>query len=526
MAPRGDASISLPSERKVRALNFNFQVGPTRPRVPPAVPVLGAAAEFAFEKEPDLALWRCRQLLEVLVGRLERDGAIVVGRSLEDRMAAVERCYGSGFDFPSLHRLRREANEAVHHASGVPRERGMFASGARRGLLTLSRAWAAYTNTAPLPTSLALPTDRRSVAQAVLDMLLHLDELEDAVDRRDDATVRVLLPAVSDERIKGSGMPLAQVDVARFRRDSAVLSHANHSGRIGDPTISEDRVRHVLSIGRWGATEAALHHIARAGVSRLNALSVEEAVDGLVPWVEYATAKTEFAPMGGGSAGVRDWQLGALLGTLGQALCIWGHRDKNESLVREGMRKFEIAERHFLERDDRMRQETYRLHALVEVLRVGGELSEQEKSEVSREVRDAPFVGLHDGAPLAVLYRCAWAAKASWYLGLQPDWLPSAKSVLRSLPLATLRRHPAVNLVGWMSLLLGPPRRPEPACEVLAEVVAAGEPLLSWIAGSFLAETQQCAAPPPPHVIAAWWVAAAKKWSSARPVDRLPFYLG
>ncbi len=202
------------------SLNFAF------PDVPPAVDTLGASAERLIYVDPDLALVRIRQLLEVFVAHVSEQGPAVEAtdeHNLGSVLSALLPTHVRGISHGTLRTIARACNEAVHHKVGH-RATDAFAKVARDQIQAIHRVWTTWLGqTVPF----RWPDAGSTVATTVAERHVALDRIEHQVDVvRSDRAVEEIdrLPKLP------VGVTAKDLALLRLRETSIRRASDNHQG--------------------------------------------------------------------------------------------------------------------------------------------------------------------------------------------------------------------------------------------------------------------------------------------------------
>ena len=473
---------------------------PADPRIPQVVHRLAEDAEGRLRDDADIAALRVRQLLEAFV--LSVENAAGVNRrgheSLHSRIGDLSGLPPTVKAY-RLQSIRKSTNEAVHIGRLNLRPQGTFYKSARDALREMLDVWRAWADLPPLA-ELNLPP-APDARQRELDRLHGLldraEHLADQVREWDQA--EALLAAVDLDQALKAGAQQADIDLVALRRASIERAAANHRG-LSPPPMDRALAARIASSGGGRALDELVHLFNREAVSALNRLDFATAEARLAEVTEWREAASQFLPSELQLLPVRDWQLGALLGTRGQLRAFQAHARRDLALLREALDDFASASACFTHPADLDRQTTYRLHALVEVVRLGGELTADELNEVQGLVESAPHKSVKPGAWHPDAFRVAACLKTCEVLSLRPSWLNDLQKSLERLPEEPLD-HPYGQLVGWlMRLMPHPPRSLGRAMRATAE--RGKDPLGVWVAACFLADSS---VPEVPAQLKDWW---------------------
>ena len=88
----------------------------------------------------------------------------------------------------------------------------------------------------------------------------------------------------------------------------------------------------------------------------------------------------------------------ALLGTKGQALCMRGFCNRNPDDIEEGLSLFQQAKEIFRKPIDKQRQDSYMMHAQLDLYRVNGELPEEVTHRMQQFVASLSTVDIENNS--------------------------------------------------------------------------------------------------------------------------------
>ncbi|MCB9672363.1 MAG: hypothetical protein H6734_22995 [Alphaproteobacteria bacterium] len=493
--------------------SINFSMAPQYPQVD----VWGEAAENALRSEPDIALVRCRQLLELLVHAIEqRHGIRHSGR----KPKLFERLDNLGARVPPeiarrMSRVRQDANSALHvedlNAVG-PRA---WEVAARRAIETMAKAWAWFMDTPhahiTLPHARSVPDKVFEIADRDLDVAERLVE-----DERNEVAAERLLSKLSPNRLIRKGVPHHAVELLELRVDSIRLAMGNHQGLLPAP-LNVARSRRAVATGHSRYADEVVHYHNRYAVGLLNRLQAEEALQAVGQLEEWRSSRAEFAPDPLANLQIRDWQRGALLGTKGQALCFLAHERRDPSLVDQALAAFAAARDYLEEPADLRRQDVYRLHALIEKGRLGGTLNAEELAVLDARIEHAPIEAIGEHWTPEI-FAIAVALKSGWAVDRKVTW---AGRLSHQLDAVWRRREPLEHpyeLVAGSLLLVHPPSAPRLLASLQATADNGG--LIGWIASCYIADHAGRPAPTPPDTLSPWWDRVDRQ---VRALDNVPY---
>lgn len=512
----------------MRSLNFSY------PDLPTAVDELGADAELLALTHPDLSLVRIRMMVEVLATHLEGKTRHVPerdGPSLYSRLIDCKAAFPDGFApqmFGSNPRWSRvplnELNEGAHHPTTRRRDRNAYAARAVKYLSAMSELWAGVAGVEPARPLRLPPADEKWRHQA-WEVHIALDRAERLADQlRDSASARTVLDRVSVDAMKRFGAPQEEVDLVWLRVQSIELAMANHDGL---PAVLGEPSEAMTRLVRWDDNRGReqLHRLAaRQAVGLSNGLRIDEAmaaIDAHIEWREYAH---EGAMDTIGEQPMYDYERGALLGTAGQLTAMKAHAQRSVAQLDEALAQFETAKAYFAVESDRYRQETYRLHALVEIVRLGGELTPERAREIDEALAQLDPSSLTDPERFNEKFRLAWGLKAAHVCGCD---VPARVTLAAlnwgaSLDPETVLWHPDAAIAGWACLLFD--NAPKALRLALERTGRQNPTLVGWLARVFVAEQSGVACPPPPEAQLQWWTdnAMAERFGAGK-VAVLPF---
>jgi len=479
------------------------------PQAPPATSQLGAEALAWLHERPDLTLLRVRQLLEVLVRTQELEAGVHhVGRPPDFSERCWELVRRGLLDAKRTRELTRaygETSEAVHMFRLQPKPPGVHAGTARRLVLLAAQAWAEALG-APVPERVVPPDTLPAQWRAAFEASALLDLAEEAVERRRDDVRAEELVGRAEALTDGAGLDQATRDRLDARAESVRLAVRNHRGEPPTP-IDRERVHRLLAGADASGRDVAVHLLNRRAVASTNVLDLERARAEVEPLVEQRDRAGELRLASGWQARVRDYQLGALHGTLGMIEALSAHAYAEPDLLDEAQAHFDAATGYFTEDDDRDRHVTNTLHTLVERVRLGGELTAAQRARLEALVEESPVELLAGKASTdrpwhPASFRVAAAVKACAVLGLRVPWTGQLLQALSFISEDTRLVHPYPGLVGWTLLCVqAAPRRLRRSLELTAQHEDS-EPLIRWISSSFLEPELPRA---PGGSAQAWW---------------------
>jgi hypothetical protein len=496
----------------MRSLNFHY------PNLPTAVDELGADAEYLAVTYPDLALVRIRQMVEVLATHLEGKTRHVDTRDdgLSVRLWASHKAKPFPKDFsPEMFKRHRPRgakrhvpiqvlNEVSHHATTRKRDGASYSNTAVACLRDMSALWAAVAGVEPTVFELPLEGEEwRHQAWKQHIKLNHAERLAD--NQRSYPAAQAELDAVTTSAMKRLGAPQEELDLIWLRGESIRLAMANHQGVAPVLDESNEAIDRLLV---WSDQRGRdqIHRLAnRQAVGLTNTLRLDEARECISKHIEWREWTHAGAIERIGEQPIYDHERGALLGTAGQISGLQAHAERDLGLLVDAVECFEAATQYFTLDSDRYRQQTYTLQALVERVRLGGELDGQERDRVLDAIRAVDPNSLSDAELFNEKFRLFWALKASHVMG-EPLSSAARTSVLDWAAKVDGTRpigHPDVSIAGWAMVLY--PNGPKCLGKALEQTVAEDKSLIGWIANVFLAEVRGDGYPAPPAALQAWW---------------------
>ena len=480
------------------------------PRCPSSVAVLGREALEWLPERPDLSLLRARQLIEVFmtVGELHQGRQLPSSErpSLRERGLDLKEAGLLPADlFVRLRSIIDATNQAVHMNTVRVVPPSAFAQPARDAVLFVAQLWAAHAG-APRPATLELPPRVPRGRRSVLEAGALVDQAEDLVSWRRDTEGAEVLLARAEELCAASEVPARGRDLVAARCESLRLAIRNHQGL---PPRPVDRAR----LGRLAADpdgevrDAIVHLYNRQVVARTNLLDLEGAMAELEALLGERRGRQGWRPADLRDQPIRDYQLGALHGTMGLVWALTAHAEADLDYLDFAQSAFAEAHELFHDDGDRARHVTNQLHVLVERVRLGGVLDTACEQRLAELVACAPIDRLVAARTRSdwfdpAAFHVAGALKASVVTGRRVPWLGELLQSLEPVQHDTRLRHPYIQLVGW-TLLASPaaPKRLRSALEHTARHPAADD-LLRWLADSFLSPLS---APEPPARLEEWW---------------------
>jgi hypothetical protein len=478
----------------------------------------GTDAEQLLGAHPDLSIIRCRQLTELFVRTCEHRFQLVQRQGLASRLSGL-RGYLPHFTLLDLGRVRSHGNAAVHVNSLAMPGPGMWSKKARQAVLVLAQAWCWYLDAEPPKRLRGLPghdplSERNQLSAT-------LDEAERAIEvYRDTSAAEHLVDRVKG-RLRGNGLTDDERDLMTLRMDSIELSAANYTG---DATThhGDGRSSRILAWGDHEAIDELVHFNNRRAVAHLNRLDHQGAIQLLEPFLDWRRAHEEWAPPSLSTVEMRDWQRGALLGTLGQAHAIRAHALEEPHGLATARDCFAEARSMFTEPNDIERQVVYRFEALCDLLRMKQKLTATEVAELEELIAQSPPPAWFEQDFHTSAFRIAVALKAARLLGVRPAWVARTAARLTDVPATTALQHPyeriAMGVGHFMAHTL-----PKVVRQRLTNT-AAGQGLEAWLASTHLSTLQAAEPPSPPPILQDWWATnhIAKRWATD-PTSILPF---
>jgi hypothetical protein len=393
----------------------------------------------------------------------------------------------------------------------------MFERDASRQLESIHDVWARWLGKS---SRYRCPDRGLAVARVRDEVHARLDRIERRVDiDRDFSALEEmsLLPKLP------AGVGPADDDLLELRQLSIRRAAANHAGQ---PASAAGAVANrLLRTGDAGAKDEVILYLNRVAVGHLNDLACSEALDVLADFVEWRHSVAILAPHGLAELGIKDGTLGALLGTQAQAMAMDAFAEQNLSQSAQAVETFLAARACFFELEDVDRQDTYRAHALIDRVRIGGELTDEEGVWLKRRVAATPveaFTRAAAGSP----FRVAFALKAHFLLKIPYAVDRVAQALLPELEALQKRGsgrlpHPYENIAGWLLRMNSCPRAIRSALEATAAGLQQPAPSVTdWIAQVFLDDAAGVPATVATGRLGAW----SRRVEGRRALDALPFY--
>jgi tetratricopeptide (TPR) repeat protein len=486
--------------------------------------LFGADAERLLHEQPDLACLRIRQLCELYV-RMIADRYHISLKEWESNLPLID-CIRRVRDerriseetARTLHAIRKTCNDAVHApVDNNVYDPKLFAAAARSYLPSLWRIFVkehkervgefqAVFEMPHLDSSVAADDDTffSQLSQV-------LDEVELAVEAapRDYNTIEDRLRRFGEARKSVSWKESLKDDERNLLllRDASInLNLSNHQGRMpmtkDVPAALQERSRLLLSSADPTILDEVTLFHNRWAVAQLNAFQFDEARDQINQFVERRSAaiKANYSVLG--EVVVRDYHMGALLGTLGQCYVFLAHAYESYAERDEAIRIFEKAEGHFSAQKDIDRQVTYRTQALVDKLRFDNDVEISSLSENQQRLVDfhePTIVKAVDDFLVSPFgetdpYKISLGLKVALTIGERPDWLPQLEESVAanlkskcSIDPDWLPRHPYENILGILLLLN--PTPPKIVAEILTRI-SHENTLVGFLASIYLMEKQ------------------------------------
>lgn len=372
----------------------------------------------------------------------------------------------------------------------------------------------------PVPSELLLPasTVRRSVA---------LDEVHPVLDQAEllldahppDPKGEAMLQGIDLDRLARRGADALDIQLVELRIDSIRRAAANHLGE-GPTELNEARSVRLFASGKSEAADEVVHFHNRVAVAHLNHLDLDAALRIMERFRDWRDIRKEFSPFDLGDSPVIDWNRGALLGTEGQAWAFNAHATQDPAHLDRAVECFELAESCFTDPGDRARQQTYRLHALIERARLGARI----EAELA-ELRDAiAQVGSLKEVPRDDVrcWKLAALLKAGWAAGLEIPWLGRLENALTWVSASEALAHPWELVVGGL-LLLSRQRSGRLMHALRATAQQDASELGRWVAASYVAAIEESEAPEPPTALRPWYEKYDMAARASDPLAVVPF---
>lgn len=460
--------------------SLNFPLVPRRP----AVAIWGAQAEQFLATDPDLALVRARQLVELLM--TDQLGPKRYDDKLKDR---IDRCHHTlSHELRSqLQEVRRDANDAVHPPLDRRPSAEAFRGKARKALRTVARAWWTVLGK-PVP-AWKTPPMKSDAARRLAELHAQVDDARDALELdRDNARMSSILTDVDATLPR---LPAGERDHLQLRIHGLRQAQRNHQGH-GPQPLPADLHARLVAHRDPAVLDDLCHLYNRFAVAHINRLEFDQAEAYLDSFLEWRQSDEVMLPAVLSETGLPDWQHGALLGSLGQLLAFRDWFTQDAELSARARACFRKAQQHFDEPDDLERQRTYELELLCDDLRRGVTLADDDQRALEELVATQPPESFYRGDHTP-RFRLAVALKAAHLLGERPRWCQKVEEHL--LDEKGVVGHPSERLIAALGRL---PRHrlPKSLRQRLVDTAEQhGSPLIRWLCSVHVATLDD--APPP-----------------------------
>jgi hypothetical protein len=349
----------------------------------PDLDELACQAEELYSDYPDLCLFRCRQLLELLVQQYAKKHRINL-HSRDGLDANLQKLLQKNIlskkDHSNLDKIRKLCNDACHYSPKCTnpiywRTKGLDV------LWRISVQWANFLQQLP-PNNLVVPT--RVAEQFRIDSLhVRLNLVEHIIDyeREQIERAEILLQELEAKKEQWESISDEEYRFLYLRLIGLRLAINNHKGIVTD-VISPDKMEIFLEQDDVRILSELSRYHNRLAVRFLNILDTDSTLEILNPWLEREEAKWEYLPEVFRDIQVYQQSRGELLGTKGQALCMKGFCEHNIELIHDGIACFHEARSLFREEIDRHRQDSYLIHAYIDLLRLEEEITTDMRDEM------------------------------------------------------------------------------------------------------------------------------------------------
>ena len=466
----------------------------------PQVDIWGADAERFLFSHPDLALIRLRQLVELLIRILEyQQGTRYIGDLAKKIDLVIQNASLESDIADKLHWVRKKGNNAVHVKTLNPKGARAWLKDARTGIKKTAEAWAVALKNKTF--TFRHPPSINIAEEALQHALVTLDKAEDAIEKkRENKEAELLLQQVNVNHLQQQDVKNVDLDLIRIRILSISLAKTNHQG-LTAVKIDPKLMQRVISSGDPASIEELIHLQNRLAVSLLDKRLLEEALHKIDEYKEWSSSSAAFLPSEFVNLPIRNWQLGALLGSRGMILMHLGHATFDVEKIREAISCFKEAKDLFLDDVDKNRHHNNHLAALVDLGQMGETLSEQEISLLKQTIQNAPIEQLEEvnWSPLA--FQVSLALKAARLLNIQPKWINKLAHIIANFQHKEQLSHPYEQIVGGVLLEI---KRPPSILKQKLQATTANPGIPGWIATIYLDAINGTHSPPPAHSVQ-WW---------------------
>ena len=481
----------------------------------------GADAEqFAFQK-PDLTLFRLRQFAETICIQiysrlnLRRSHAYHLELSLR-----IETLYSGHYlsndATAHLRTLQKAGNEAVHPEDS-PQPKRTDKHQRQQAMVALEAAFKlgvwfaedicnatldgrAFQKPTPQVTRDNTGPERLAEIEMLLEAARRFGETQRQLDLADKKLSEATTRLGKEKYIKE--IDETTVALLRLRADSIARAIANHRGDAPKPFDKETfKERCALFVQQRNSTywDEVAEYGNRLAVAEMNAFRFEAAIDFTTELIQWrrnlGSAGSDLFQADKGT----DWNLGALLGTRGQAYCFLAHVMNDPSCIDEGILNFQEAANNFDDSGDISRQIVYQAHAALERIRLGAEqLSEPELQLCQRlnketddnvnQILQTGWEAEHTPLLFAMDIHLKGADLGVWPA---PSWARNVASLVAQAVEDKLRlEHPLESVCGRLWLLLGQdcPKAVRETVQSMANSQSDQPPLVPFLSQAFLLE--------------------------------------
>ncbi len=485
------------------SLNFTAFVD-----VAPQVDNYGRLAEEALHKDPEVAVWRVRQVIESLVAWQEHLAGIVVERETLHRRIEDLRARSDDFGevealprrlaLKGLTAVRKQANDVVH-VGGYASHLGGMTDASLLALRGLERVTVLGHRLLGQVVKFQVPP-RPGVSDEVthltgellfIESLINVDrDFKSATRRLEEVEPRV--QALENEHgcPEGTFLELAVGCLAQRQR------LANNDGRFEVGAVPAELRKAVRTRGSGTAREILVEIQNRAALQMVKlgrlddaeqrTLELLELLDGQEPPAD-TSGHGGVSQVGGRQPTLVSGRLaGKILGTAGLVEQHVAHASWDPARARTCIRLFDDSGAWFSDAEGQYRAQVYAWSALVDTARFGGSLTDDEQAQLRR------FMETIDPARLAPKEAAAGVYAFSVQLGLKiarllkdpPVWITHLSQVLcdrESDGAGLLSDAPYPQVVAGTLLAMKPEKRPTKLLAALDRMTE-GETSLAWVA--------------------------------------------
>jgi hypothetical protein len=431
-------------------------------------------ADLPTSPDPELRLQRQLGVLADKVGRSHPLLGLLYVRQIHDRQAAIRQ---PGWFRSNWHEVihangrsdtepPEPLDEPRHYVTWQAASRAAFGSLADRLRYPIPN-W----SVPPRPSASA----KADSFEAVVD---DFERLDNAVNRTSDAgavaystaTVRQELDSITKRGLRLRTSVAWQVRFLALKAAAVELALANHAGETTTtwtPRYPLGRMELELALASPGPDQdLAIEAITRLAVHATNALDLDEAYERVEVLRDRFVHK--------GDDGLRDYVLGAVLGTAAQVYAAFAGREQNPDDLDVAVSLLRRARAHFDDPADLVRNDVYSLHSgLLRLKLTTGDARANQEARDRVEAQVDAMASMLRGGPIGRRdYLAAAYLKACATLQWPADVLPLCTAVFAqlypddSLVESDRTNHGAVLLAGWL-VICDPEQAPRRARRLL-----------------------------------------------------------